>query len=465
MGGAAFASGDRPLHTPRMPRPVYHDVKSRCMAILRQTYVCVASPIDGPGKTDFGDIDILVAWPKDFNVDGSLQDTRRGLDAIADALGAARIIVNDACASNLALPWPRRLLKDEESAAAADENMPDDRYIQVDVRICRSLQEMQWMLFKHAHGDIWNILGSTTRPYGLTVDDGALWLRVPEIEKTNRNRAKVLLTSEPARVLAFLGLPVVDYWDRPFESLDAMFEYAARCRMMYVPPPDDDPSAAAAAATSSITRIQDGGTEQQQQQQAAAEDRKKLKANDRRRMRGRPAFRAWVDAFLPACRRAGRFAAPQTTRERVTEEALRAFPHARDDFAARRDDFLRERQRETIWNVLIKGAVPEPDRATATGAEVTYRACLVKALKRVILEGDESYDDVIRRRDEGREEDEEERESLRDERGFWRLDRVVDFIERHKDCVGEMAYARQNERYMEHLKAKEAKAKAAGGGQ
>ncbi|PWI69534.1 hypothetical protein PCL_01181 [Purpureocillium lilacinum] len=425
MGGSAFNSGDRPLHTPRMPKSVYEDVKSRCMAILRQTYICVASPIDGPGKTDFGDIDILLAWLKDGRA-----NTREGLHDVGKALGASRIIVSDACASNLALPWP-------ESLAGEPADGQPDRYIQVDVRICRSLEEMQWMLFKHAHGDIWNILGSTIRPYGLTVDDGALWLRVPEIENTNRSRAKVLLTSEPAKVLTFLGLPIDDYWDRPFDSLDAMFEYVAQCRMMHVPPPDP-------ASAKDDVEQQDPASEDAA---AAAEDRKKLKANDRRRMKGRPAFRAWVDDFVPACRRAGRFTERQTTRERVTEEALWLF-HARAEFDARRDDFLRERQRETIWNALIKGAVPEPDRATATSVQVTYRACLVKALKRIILEGDESYGVGC----EG---------GFRDERGFWRLEAVTDFIERYKDQVGREAYARQHGRYMEHLKVKEAKAKTA----
>ncbi|KAJ6445441.1 Acetolactate synthase [Purpureocillium lavendulum] len=439
MGGSAFSAGDRPLHTPRMPKPVYEQVKRRCMAILRESFSCVACPIEGPGKQDFGDIDILVAWPKK-----DITSTRDSLRAMGEALGAARIIINEAASSNLALPWPRSPATELDSTNA-DGDESQEKYIQVDLRICKTLEEMQWMLFKHAHGDIWNILGSTIRPYGLTVDDGAMWLRVPEIENTNRNRAKVFLTSEPAKVLSFLGLPIGGYWDRPFESLDAMFEYAARCRMMYVPPRDPSSSSndggGGGADDEPPASSSTGG-----RQAAAEEDRRRLKSNDRRRMKGRPAFRAWIDDFIPACRQAGRFsdAPPRTTRERITEEALDAF-RARDEFDARRDAFLQDRQRETIWNTLIKGAAPEPDRATATGAAVTYRACLVKALKRIVLEGDDSYGVRYEH-------------AFRDDRGFWRFDRVVDFIDRYKDRVGEAAYERQHGRYMEHLKAKKLKA-------
>jgi hypothetical protein len=59
-------------------------------------------------------------------------------------------------------------------------------------------------LFKHAHGDLWNLIGSTIRPFGFTVDEEALWVRIPEIEKFNKKRAKVLLTRNPAETVHFL---------------------------------------------------------------------------------------------------------------------------------------------------------------------------------------------------------------------------------------------------------------------
>jgi hypothetical protein len=225
MGGLAFATGRDALQTPRMPKPVYEAAKRRCHQILLQCYYCVATPIEGPGKTDFGDVDILVAWPKSDEFAG-----RRGLEEVARRLRAERVMFEGGPgdSAHVALPWPREfeflhdeslstaqgLSKDEDEDEAPQEpntdvrTLPSLRHIQVDIRICASPSHLQWLLFKHAHGDMWNLLGSTIRPYGLTVDDAALWVRVPEIEASDRKRARVFLSDDPAETLAFLGLPV-----------------------------------------------------------------------------------------------------------------------------------------------------------------------------------------------------------------------------------------------------------------
>lgn len=65
MGGLAFSKGPDPLYTPRMPRDVYQYVREHCHALLRELFVVVATPIDGPGKSDFGDIDIFVATKRE----------------------------------------------------------------------------------------------------------------------------------------------------------------------------------------------------------------------------------------------------------------------------------------------------------------------------------------------------------------------------------------------------------------
>lgn len=103
MGGSAFATGEDPLWTPRMPKAVYENVKSRCHASLMGIYSCVASPIDGPGKTDFGDIDILVAWPK-----GVTTTKEETLNTIATALKATRVIADKGkiISAHFALEWP-----------------------------------------------------------------------------------------------------------------------------------------------------------------------------------------------------------------------------------------------------------------------------------------------------------------------------------------------------------------------
>ncbi|PNY25122.1 Uncharacterized protein TCAP_04937 [Tolypocladium capitatum] len=421
MGGSAFSSGENALHTPRMPKDIYETVKGRYHAILRELYVHVASPIDGPGKQDFGDIDILLACPKD----GTNTDEHGGLSTVVKALGATRCIVNQGASSNLALPWPTLeptpapgSNTSVSGTEAKDENA-EDKYVQVDIQIFSSAKEMEWMLFRHGHGDLWSILGSVIRPYGLTVDEGALWLRVPEIEESNRNRAKVFLTSEPSDVLEFVGLPIGNCFEEPFQDAQAMYEYVVQCPMFSVPP---------------LKPAQD-------RKDASADDLEKLKSNDRRRMQQRPAFRGFFDEFVVQCRSAGRFPERRTSRVQITKEAFARF-NVEGEFKARRDAFLLDKQKETIWNKLIKGSIPVPQQSDPEA--INYRSCLVKALKRIILEDDESYGV----RPDG---------SFKGEDGFYSFENVVEFVDRYQDTVGEAAMQRQNARYSEHKRAKAAK--------
>lgn len=55
MGGLAFASGPDPIVTPRMKPHVYRAVRDQCQEKLRDLFVVVAAPIEGPAKSSFGD--------------------------------------------------------------------------------------------------------------------------------------------------------------------------------------------------------------------------------------------------------------------------------------------------------------------------------------------------------------------------------------------------------------------------
>ncbi|OAA54663.1 hypothetical protein ISF_08264 [Cordyceps fumosorosea ARSEF 2679] len=426
MGGSAFSCGRAPLRTPRMLPSIYHAQKQRCQALLRKLYVHVDSPIDGPGKKDFGDIDILVFQrrPEAPPPPQPLSDTEPGYELIhelATLLGSKRTQFAEKSSSNLAIPWPTDAddqvtpdAADDASAAAPSSpgSSPDkeQKYIQVDVRISPSLEEHNWMLFKHAHGDIWNIIGCLVRPYGLTIDDTGMYLRIPEIEKKNKKLAKVHLTSDPNRVLDFLGLPHTgaEYeciWiDEPFATPDAMFEYVALCRMMYVKP--------------------DLGIKGLQ------EDLENLKYSDRHRLKTRPVFKAWREGFCQRCRLEGRFAVEQMSREEVTADALEVFG-VRNLFENRQREFRRESQRSRIRDDLIKGVAPLLTPDCTAHMAMTTRGCLEKGLKKIILERDESY---------GVQFD----ESMLDADGLYKEDEVKRFIEQHKEAVQVAAIAKHH---------------------
>lgn len=59
MGGNAL----RHLGVTRRQLPEYTSIKTRVLDILRDYYECVETPREPPGKTSFGDLDVLVASP------------------------------------------------------------------------------------------------------------------------------------------------------------------------------------------------------------------------------------------------------------------------------------------------------------------------------------------------------------------------------------------------------------------
>lgn len=83
MGGKAFTSGLEPLLTPRMPPEMYHLVKKHIHSILSKHFEHVGTPIEAPGKTDYGDLDFLVANPI-----SDLPEPR--VESLAKILGATK---------------------------------------------------------------------------------------------------------------------------------------------------------------------------------------------------------------------------------------------------------------------------------------------------------------------------------------------------------------------------------------
>ncbi|KAM0555769.1 hypothetical protein ACHAPJ_006164 [Fusarium lateritium] len=230
-------------------------------------------------------------------------------------------------------------------------------YIQVDVRFCPSIHMAKYLRFHHAHGDIWQLLGTIIRPFGLTVDNKGLWIRLPEIEKVNRKNARIFLTSDPDRILEFVGLPVPAYW-RSFPDTDSMFKYVAHCPMFFVPP--------------------DGNVGQ---------DLLLSNANDRRRLTQRPVYREWVEKFKPECREKGLYPAPLITRDGIRDQAFETYKIQQEWDKRLRDHRFKEQQ-QVIKREIIKVVCPQPIGPNDEAGKLK-RGLLTKAFARIILECDD----------------------------------------------------------------------------
>ena len=216
MGGNAFAS--QSLSTPRMSPKVYFQVKEQVLTILRQHYKYAGVPVERPAKIDHGDIDVLVAEPSSGRLLAA-EDLSLALNA------QHHLTPKGSPTTHFALRWPDNISSDETSAASISQTQ---EYIQLDLHVLPDQHAWSWLLFNQAYGDLWPILGSTLRRYGLTLNDQAFWVNIPELgdEGSSKKLRRVKITDNSSEVLKYFELDESEYWSG-FESWTALCEYAA----------------------------------------------------------------------------------------------------------------------------------------------------------------------------------------------------------------------------------------------
>lgn len=224
MGGRTFSvpqDGKPALENfPRMPPALYIALRERVRELLSTYFTTVTFLPEAPEKPDHGDLDVLIH---------SSSGNNPGLERIAEVLGAVQSRSPGLTSWTLALPID----------AACFQNVDVDAYgpdfsaalVQVDLRVCKELNELHWRGFKNGYGDLWQILGVLIRPIGLTVDESHLCVRIQEVEDGSGSKedTKVRLCDEPDEVLVFLGLDVEEY-RKGFETEMQVFQWCVRCR-------------------------------------------------------------------------------------------------------------------------------------------------------------------------------------------------------------------------------------------
>ncbi|KAH6678219.1 hypothetical protein B0J14DRAFT_650437 [Halenospora varia] len=421
MGGNAFAQ----LHTPRMPPRIYNQVLKLALSALRKHYALAEAPIEAPGKETVGDVDILVSGALEDVYNPAITPQREVALKLQASLGAADFIVEKGNPTiNLALPWPSDdspKIPDQCDALNEDENEKEEKFIQLDVHHLATPSAFTWELFHSAHGDLWNILGTTIRPFGLTANDRGLHLRITDIELLDRKKSMVFLTDKPQEVLGFLGLDEKKWW-KEFASLEDMFEFASNFRMFWVKDEGGEGDV--------VGEI--GG------QEGGEEGKKKLKHNDRQRMNKRPIFRAWMDDFIPRCRASAKYGAAKVTREQIRDEAFEKFG-IREEYERRLKDWQLVRHKDELWRDVIKGGLPED-------VDPAFRGAAIRYLKSIIMEGEPFDGKVVEA-------------AKMDEEGFYDLNKVRDFVKQNWKRAGEIGWQRQQIKAKETMKIKAEKRK------
>jgi hypothetical protein len=369
-----------------MPLEVYSQVLSQTQEKLCKLFAYVDSPIEAPGKESYGDVDILVfgaqGLPAVEQSEAGNANRHEAALKLAAVLGAKDwIAVKGNPTMNFAVPWPSNGGRGSETSdvdvimdGGGELELGLGKYVQVDVKLCDSLADFQWELFHEAHGDLWNILGTTIRKYGLTVNNVGMHLRIPEIEANDRKKSMVFLSSEPDAILRFLGLDKEKWW-KPFGSLEGMFLYAAGCRMFWVKDIGElDGEGEGEGERKGHEEIGTGDMERVIEGQEGGEmGKKKLRHNDRQRIKKRTIFAQWMDEFIPKCRKTGLYQESSMTREQIRDDAFKIFG-VRSEYQARLGEWLIARNRDDV-KTTIKRAVPlEMDETFRTSRTAALKA-------------------------------------------------------------------------------------------
>ena len=323
MGGRAFAQCDPPLPTPRLPPSLYFLLRDQYIKLLSAIYTSVATPIEAPGKTSHGDIDILVSSPKLTEIKALVGDDLAYTSGSKASTGGSTVLdelrahdSNPELLATILLLKPVKVLPigPTKSFALAHPSMPA-QYIQLDVHACDP-DNFHWELFLQAHGDLWQLLGTCLRSLGMTAHPRGFAVRDAQIEVVNKKRSIIFLTKNPAEVLNFLGLDEKTYWqDGGFDTEEKMFEYVRSMRLF----------------------------------QKRAYKSVGLKANDRKRMAKRETFRRFVFEWVPnlpdqtASQRESECENIAEAREAVFNEALENWE--------RRKDWV---QMKELWNKEVE---------------------------------------------------------------------------------------------------------------
>lgn len=258
------------------------------------------------------------------------------------------------------------------------------------------------------------------------------------MEHIDKKKARVFLTSSPTKVLDFIMDEDHGEWAKRFSSVDAMFDYASKCKWFYV----------WLAHENEKTNV---------------EVKEGLKANDRQRMNQRPVFALWVEEYVPSQIILNRslFEIDKRTatdvRDEVRDAAFSTFPGAEERYNQQLSTWNKERTRIFVKNKLIKEdvalpasiscALPTPQEgSSAAEVEKNWRGVLRSALTKLIVNESADFENAGITPPQ-----------LRDRYGVLIIDEVKDWIEKNWESVGRAAWIEQCARAAESMRIKEVK--------
>ncbi|POS87618.1 hypothetical protein EPUL_001617 [Erysiphe pulchra] len=418
MGGTAFAQHKPPILTPRLPVLVYQSRLKETKALLSQFYHHVLSPIEAPGKDTYGDLDILLFKP----LTDSLDDTRWSREEIAEQLKkilSAKIYIVRKGDPVISFAVPLSKIENP-----LEENIEiEEIYMQVDIQIFSTYQDIQYCYFHESHGDLWTILNDIIKTHGLRVNNRGLHICIASIEVINTKKSRVFLTSDPDEILEFIGLDSKKWWKK-FNSMDEMFHYAASCRMF------------------NPHQFQDKIVNPSNPEDPISPNtvKKPWSRKDRVRLIKRPIFSAWFNDFIPRCLSENLYEKPDSflTREQVKHEVFSRF-NVEKEYEETEMKWALAKNEELVLKEGVKESIP------TEGIDPAFRAAGIRVLKDMILDGNPWKDNSI------------PCEVQKDKCGFYDVEKVKKWVSENWHIAGQIGLSRQLEKSIANNKKNLAK--------
>ncbi|KAK4919030.1 hypothetical protein LTR66_016831, partial [Elasticomyces elasticus] len=333
MGGSQFLVDG--LCTPRIPPSTYNQAITYIQAQLPESWR-VETCIEAPEKQDYGDIDLLILCSTADSGAGKGAD----LQYTTSLLGAGRFHTNDGNrVLHYAVPWREGWEKPSQESFAAyvtSHNLDPaliarfsagevDLHVQVDITFTRNERQHSYKLFRHAHGDLLNIISTMLRNKWLSITDTCLQLKVKDIAEitSDKKKATVCITYNPHEILSFLGLDPTRYF-QPFTSKHQTMQYISTCQFF-------DPTYAEPVDDSLSTRYK----------------------FDQRHFRQRPMVRYWFEDFLPNSQHTPGIHA-DASYEKITSLLNERFPTTQLKISTAVYQAVLDRKKHDIWGEIHK---------------------------------------------------------------------------------------------------------------
>lgn len=245
MGGKAFAQaaapGEPTIRIVRLDKAEYARLKTSLAAQIQSALgpeVCVRTPVETPEKTDYGDLDFLLA------TNGQVD-----WEQLATEIGAIAVIIHHAAMCSIAIDKdgrrgekPATLYVRRTGPFSPDSQPPltAQGYAQVDFEAVPTTL-IEWRSFFNSYGDMVGMLARMIRNLGFTITHEGFYLRLAELERAKKrpisdlgiadNNALLFLSRHPVQLCGFLGLSF-DQYEVGFASKNAMFAWLSGCRLL-----------------------------------------------------------------------------------------------------------------------------------------------------------------------------------------------------------------------------------------